>query len=438
MTNTATDTDLPANTLTYSLLTAPSGASISPSGVITWTPTEAQGPSVNTFTTRVVDNGSPAFSDTNSFTVTVNEVNSAPTLPTQINRTINELTTLTVTNTATDTDLPANTLTYSLLTAPSGASISPSGVITWTPTEAQGPGTNTITTRVVDNGTPALSQTNSFTVVVNEVNTPPVLTLPADASVNALVPYSAAASATDADLPANALTFALVSGPTGLSVSTSGAINWTPSVAQSPSTNIVKIRVTDSNPQAVNATALSVTNSFQIIVIEGNTPPVLATIPDTYVILGQTLSFTASATDNDQPPQTLTYTLDAGAPANAAINPATGAFSWTPTIAQVLSTNQITIRVTDDGTPPSSSPRSFTATVLNPPTVTATSLVGDTLTLSWPGVPGKMYRVQYKNDLAAGTWTTLGSDLLGAGSPLSIEVDVTATPKRFYQIVVLP
>jgi hypothetical protein len=70
--------------------------------------------------------------------------------------------------------------------------------------------------------------------------------------------------------------------------------------------------------------------------------------------------------------------------------------------------------------------------------VTVTSLVGNTLTLSWPGVPGKTYRVQYKNDLAAGTWSTLGSDLAGMGSPLSISVNVTSTPGRFYQIVVLP
>src|SRR2546425_11858755 len=89
---------------------------------------------------------------------------------------INELTTLTVTNTATDGDLPANVLTYQLVAPPTGASISASGVVSWTPSEAQGPSTNTFTTIVTDNGTPALSATNSFTVTVNEVNSAPVLT----------------------------------------------------------------------------------------------------------------------------------------------------------------------------------------------------------------------------------------------------------------------
>src|SRR5205085_2301312 len=81
------------------------------------------------------------------------------------------------TNSATDADLPANTLTYSLdAGAPSGASVNPTnGVFVWTPSEAQGPGTYTITNRVTDNGSPSLSDAKTFTVTVNEVNVPPVL-----------------------------------------------------------------------------------------------------------------------------------------------------------------------------------------------------------------------------------------------------------------------
>ena len=49
-----------------------------------------------------------------------------------------------------------------------GASIDTNGIITWIPDETQGPGTNSITTVVTDNGTPPRSVTNSSTVVVNE------------------------------------------------------------------------------------------------------------------------------------------------------------------------------------------------------------------------------------------------------------------------------
>src|SRR5437667_152503 len=125
-----------------------------------------QGPGSNTFTTWVVDSGSPPLSATNSFTVTVTEVNSAPVLPNQTNRTIAALNPMTVINTATDSDIPANALTYSFLAAPTNAAIYAVGVITWTPTSVQASTTNTFTTRVVDDGSPPLSATNSFTATV--------------------------------------------------------------------------------------------------------------------------------------------------------------------------------------------------------------------------------------------------------------------------------
>ena len=60
---------------------------------------------------------------TNTFTVTVREVNLAPTLPAQADRSVNELETMTVVNTAGDTDLPANGLSYVLTEAPTGAAV---------------------------------------------------------------------------------------------------------------------------------------------------------------------------------------------------------------------------------------------------------------------------------------------------------------------------
>ena len=57
------------------------GASIdSTSGVFSWAPTEAQGPGTYTFDVVATDNGSPALSDRETITVTVNEINLAPGL----------------------------------------------------------------------------------------------------------------------------------------------------------------------------------------------------------------------------------------------------------------------------------------------------------------------------------------------------------------------
>jgi hypothetical protein len=166
VTNTATDQDVPAQRLSYELLDRPAGASIDTNGVITWTPSEAQGPGTYIIRTVVADDGAPPMAAINSFTVVVTEVNSAPRLGFIADQTVAELRTLVVTNTATDDDLPPDTLSYALLNPPAGATINGSGVINFTPIRGQGPSTNTITTVVTDNGQPPLSATNSFTVVV--------------------------------------------------------------------------------------------------------------------------------------------------------------------------------------------------------------------------------------------------------------------------------
>jgi hypothetical protein len=74
--------------------------------------------------------------------------------------------TLTLTASATDADVPAQTLTYTLgAGAPPGALIhSSSGELTWTPTTA--PATNSLTIIVTDNGFPTLSDTRTFPVTV--------------------------------------------------------------------------------------------------------------------------------------------------------------------------------------------------------------------------------------------------------------------------------
>src|SRR5256885_6716795 len=93
-----------------------------------------------------------------------------------------------------------------------------SGAIGWTPSEAQGPSTNTITVVVTDNGVPALSATNSFTVTVREVNVAPVLSVPANQTIDELSALAVTASATDADVPANTLTIRRAHVPTAVTL----------------------------------------------------------------------------------------------------------------------------------------------------------------------------------------------------------------------------
>jgi hypothetical protein len=93
--------------------------------------------------------------------------NLAPTLAASSNYSLIAGQTLTLTNVASDANLPAQTLTFSLLNPPPGAFINPSnGVFTWRPAIAQAPSTNTVTVSASDNGSPALSATNDFYVTV--------------------------------------------------------------------------------------------------------------------------------------------------------------------------------------------------------------------------------------------------------------------------------
>ena len=351
-TATATDGNAPPEILTFSLdAGAPSGASIDGnSGVFNWTPTEAQGPGVYTVTVRVTDNGSPAQSDFETITITVNEVNTAPALDVIGPQSVDELATLTFTATVTDTDAPPQTLTFSLdAGAPSGASIDGnSGVFSWTPTELQGPGVYTVTVRVTDDGSPTFDDSETITLTVNDVNSAPVLGVIGPQSVDELATLTFTATVTDTDAPPQTLTFSLDAGaPSGASIDgNSGVFNWTPTELQGPGAYTVTVRVTDDGSPAQEDF-----ETITLVVNEANAAPTLGLIGPQSVNELTTLTFTATVTDTDAPPQTLTFSLDAGAPSGASIGGSNGVFNWTPTEAQGPGVYTVTVRVTDNGLP---------------------------------------------------------------------------------------
>ena len=93
-------------------------------------------------------------------------------------RTIKAGSPLSVNVSATDPDLPANALTYSLPQGgPAGASIDPvSGLFRWTPDPLTPSGPVTVTVQVSDNGSPSLSATANFRIDVSAGNSSPNLT----------------------------------------------------------------------------------------------------------------------------------------------------------------------------------------------------------------------------------------------------------------------
>jgi hypothetical protein len=107
--------------------------------------------------------------------VDVAAANTAPQLATNSNSVVNVGVTVVVTNVATDSDVPAQTLTFSLLTGPLNATLNTnSGVFSWRPQVTHANSTNLFTISVTDDGTPNLSATNSFSVTVNPLTLPNV------------------------------------------------------------------------------------------------------------------------------------------------------------------------------------------------------------------------------------------------------------------------
>ena len=348
---TASASDVELDDFTFSLDPgAPAGAAIDPAtGAFTWMPDETQGPGVYPVIVRVTDNGAPNLSDTETINITVNEVNVAPALAAIGDQSGDELTLITFDANATDADLPANTLTFSLDPgAPGGASINSStGVFTWTPSEAQGPGAYPITVRVTDNGSPALDDFETINITVNEVNVAPVLDPIGNQTVDEGSQLAFTATATDADDPANTLTFSLDAGaPAGASITPGGDFTWMPTESQGPGVYTLIVRVTDDGTPILDDF-----ETIQITVNEVNTAPVLDPVSDQGGDELTLISFTATATDLDDPANNLTFSLDAGAPAGASIDPASGAFTWTPDESQGPGVYPVTVRVTDDGAP---------------------------------------------------------------------------------------
>lgn len=161
----------------------------------------------------------------------------------------------------------------------------------------------------------------------------------------------------------------------------------------------------------------------------GNTTPVLNPIGEGIVFLGQTFAFTATASDADTPPETLTFTLDPVPPPGAIITGA-GAFTWTPTTA---GTFPMTIRVTDNGLPPLSAAETIAVEVLPVPAFVGAVQNGGTLELSWATRAGQPYAVDYKNNLDAPVWTPLWTNI-ALGTSLSFTNFTTNSPQRFFRI----
>ena len=245
----------------------------------------------------------------------------------------------------------------------------------------------------------------------------------------------------------NSGAFAIVAVNTNVSLSVTQTFNLTNFTAAS-----VTPWITSSNLSLASQPAVDVTNStfsytlppLSVVTFAGqvtaNTPPVLATVANQKINAGTFLAVTNTATDTNQPAPTLTFGLLA-APTNATLaqlNNTNAVFTWRPLVSQAGTTNVITVKVADSGSPVLSATNSFKVTVnaVTNPVIGSVAVAGGKVNLTVSGPQGPDYTLQTKTNLVAG-W----QPLLTTNSPL-MPMTLTATnfadPARFYRIQIGP
>ncbi|MCE5272953.1 Ig-like domain-containing protein [bacterium] len=429
-------TDANGDQLTYALsgnvLSAiPAPVFNTATGQFTWSTTAATIGGIYQATVTVSDGHGGVVS--RSFTITVAGVNHPPVLGTLNNVTVNQGQVVSFTVTATDPDGDPLTLSASgapLTATPAASFNAATGQFSWATSQAiQGNFTLTFTASDGKGGV----ATKSITVTVGSVNRPPVLNPIGGKTVVERETLEFNVSASDPDAGAQLLitTTPLPTGATfSYNVAThSGQFRFAPVLGQA-GTYPVTFTVSDGQ--------LAATETIQITVTQASVPPVIATIGNRTVNVGQRLAFQITATD---PAGRSTVSLSlSGLPSGASFDPATGLFSFTPTQAGAS-----TVTVTATGGGGATSTQTFTVTAVGvnrPPvftplaaqsvntgaalqfTVQATDPDGDPVTLSATGSPLQSLGASFNPASGGFSWTP------AAGTQGNYRVDFSAVDDK--------
>ena len=332
LTVTATDADLPALNVTFSLT---GGAdqlkfAITAGGVLTFltppnfeSPTDANGD--NVYLVQVTANDGAGGTTVQDLTVTVTPVNDHnPVITSSATANVPENTTAVLIVTATDADLPTQDVTFSVT---GGAdqlkfTITPLGILTFVtapsfdnPTDANGDNVYRVEVTANDGAGRTVVQSLSVGVFKNN-NHSPVFTSNATANVPENTTDVLTVTATDADLPAQNVTFLLTGGADQLkfAITAGGVLTFvtapnfeSPTDANGDNVYLVQVTASDGAGRTT-AQNLSVT----VTAVNDNSP-VLTSNATANVPENTTAVLTVTATDADLPTQNVTFSLTGGA-----------------------------------------------------------------------------------------------------------------------------
>ena len=237
-----------------------------------------------------------------------------------------------------------------------------------------------------------------------------------------------------------------------VNTNTSTAISQTFNLTNFPTVSSVTPWITSATLSLANQTPVTVSGSsftytlpaLSVVTFVGqqqtNTAPTLAPVGNQVINAGVTLMVTNAATDADQPLQTLTFSL-LNAPTNATLTPlnnTNAVFTWRPLVSQASTTNTITLKVADNGTPNLSATNSFTVKVnpLAQPVVSSISVSGGQVSLVVTGALGPDYTLWASTNLTS--WQVLFTSNSPVTPVTLVDTNFNAHPVRFYRIQLGP
>ncbi|HUB24490.1 MAG TPA: CARDB domain-containing protein, partial [Tepidisphaeraceae bacterium] len=342
---TVQSTDSDGEPVSYLLVEGPTGATLNPTtGVLSWTPPASSATSVS-FLVRAYDFTGGFTSQ--SWTVNVSGVSTAPIISPIANQTIPEGSLIQVPIAATSTS--GRSLVYWIENLPPGATFDESTqTLSWQTTYTSA-GQYDVTVYASDGVTTA---SQSFTITVTTVIVPPQVNPLPSRVVNEGDDLNFEVSATDQN--GSAIVFSSSSLPAGATISLDGDFDWTPAYDQQGDFAI---------PITATANGLSTTVTLDVTVLKVEGPISFADIGQLTVYEGQALSAVIlvndsnvasstpplqlpdGGTDPNSPPPPVSFVYTA-LPAGATFNPITETLSWQPGYRQA-GTYNITFTATD-------------------------------------------------------------------------------------------
>ena len=329
---TATDVDA-GDSLTMTATTLPDWLVFNSStGGLSGTPTNDE---VGDHAVVLSVSDSSSATDSQSFTITVINVNDAPVITSSNAINIDEDQSTQLTLTATDVD--STSLTWSITSEPGLGTASISGgdtsaTLNYVPNQNQN-GSDTVVISVTDG---ELSTSQTITVTITPVNDRPSISGTPPTTVTEGELYSFTPSASDND--GDSLTFSASNLPEWLTLNTSsGNIAGLPNDDDVGTYSNIILSVSDG-------TATASLPGFAITVTNVNEAPEISGTPASLVEVDTAYRFVPDASDADG--DTLTFSVE-NLPAWLSLNTATGAITGTPTSADVAEYENIILTVSD-------------------------------------------------------------------------------------------